>query len=220
VQIDVGGFGKIPWPTLAIGVLASSLIFGCAWVLLAGTRARELLATPARDPAALEIKIGEAKVGMDLTSIQSQPLLHASRAFYTAPLPDSVPTTPPRPDYRLAGTFLVPGKLPVALLVSGQGGASRRVRTGDTLDQWTVEAVRTRSIRLTWQTESVELTAVPPAAAAAAGLKRVPFTRGRLTSSGAPAGLQSLGAQGSVPAYTGGPASDQPRLYRPPPTNK
>jgi len=215
VRIDVRAVLRLPWPTLALGLIVAAFGIVCLFVAFSGTQAAELLATPAKTPAALKIEFAP-DVTADLAAIQSQPLLHASRSFYVAPPPDAVPASPPKPDYRLAGTFLVPGKPSVALLVSNQNGVNRRIKTGETLDGWTVQAVLRKQVTFTWQNESFDLTSAPPPVSA--GMKRVPMTRARVASSGGSVGVQSLGAAGaSAPAVSGGMASDQPRLYQPPP---
>ena len=215
MRIDVRAILRLPWPTLLLGLVAAGFGVACLFVAFSGTQATQLLATPAKAPVALKIELATAATA-DLAAIQSQPLLHASRAFYVAPSPDAVPASPPKPDYRLAGTFLVPGKPSVALLVNNQSGANRRVKAGETLDGWTVQAVLRKQVTFTWQSESFELSTAPPPVSV--GMKRVPMTRARVASSGGAAGVQSLGAVGaSAPAGSGGPTSDQPRLYQPPP---
>jgi hypothetical protein len=218
VRIDARAILRLPWTTLALGLIAAGFGVACLYVAVSGTRAAELLATPAKAPAALKIDLAPAATSADLAAIQSQPLLHASRVFYVAPSRDAAPATPPKPDYRLAGTLLVPGKPSVALLVNNQSRASRRVKPGETLDGWTVQAVLRQQVTFIWQTERFELSSTAPPVSA--GLKRVPITRARVASSGAAGGtgVQSLGAVGNAaPSFSGGPASDQPRLYQPPP---
>ena len=216
MRIDPRGILRLPWPTLAIGLVVFALSGACVFVVLGGTRAAELLATPARAPAALKIELASSTTSADLTAIQAQPLLYASRVFYLAPAVDATPAAPPRPDYRLAGTFLVPGKPAVALLANSQSGANRRVKPGETLDGWTVEAVSRKQVTFLWQDQRFELSTTPPPVSA--GLKRVPVTRARVASSDGGTGVQALGAVGGTsPAFSGGAPSDQPRLYRPPP---
>ncbi len=224
MRIDLRAIGKLPWPTLALGALTASLGLASLFVALRGTRADELLATPAKAPSALAIDLAPAASGADLAAIQSQPLLHASRAYYVPPPPDATPAAPPRPDYRLAGTFLVPGKPSVALLIN-QGGVGRRVRVGEVLDGWTVQDVMRQQVTFTWENERFELTTAGASSAMNAGLRRVPVTRQRVTSTGT--GVQTLGGTGGQtfggtggpdsPASTGAQPSNQPRLYRPPP---
>jgi hypothetical protein len=216
VRIDVRAVAKLPWPTLGLGVLTASLGLVSLFVVLRGTQAERLLATPAKAPPALAIDLAPATSGVDLAAIQSQPLLHASRVYYVPPPPDATPAAPPRPDYRLAGTLLVPGKPSVALLIN-QSGVGRRVRVGEVLDGWTVQAVVRQQVTFTWESERFELTTAGASSALNAGLKRVPFSRQRVTSTDS--GIQTLGGVGgpSAPAFTGAQPSNQPRLYRPPP---
>jgi len=217
VRIDPRSWLQLPVPTMVIAFATFAIGVGVLYVALAGTRAGELLATPARAPAPLAFDVSDAPRDVDLAVIQSQPLAHASRAFFVPPPPNAAPTTPPRPDYRLAGVLVAPNKPAVALLISRQGGgASHRVKTGDELEGWRVQAVDRNQVTLAFQNESFGISAAVSPAPANAGLKRVPITRARMASAGG--GIQSLGATGKSPNnYSGGPSSDQPRLYRPPP---
>ena len=213
MRIDVRAWLKLPWPTLLIGGVTVAVGAASVFVALGGTRAEALLATPAKESAPLNIDVSAAPRASDLAAIQTQPLLHASRVFYVAPAPNTVPAAPPRPDYRLAGTFLVPGKPAVALLVSRQGNVSKRVKPGDELEGWRVQVIDRRLVTLVWNSERFDISTTPTAVSA--GLKRVPMQRQRVAASGG--GVQSLGATGSMPTSISGAISDQPRLYRPPP---
>jgi hypothetical protein len=214
VQIDPRTWLRLPLPTLLIGLVTAALIMTTLYIAIEGGRTTELLATLPKAPAALSFDLSDVPRNADLASIKSQPLVYASRAFFIAPPADATPATPPRPDYRLAGIFLVPRKPAVALLVNRQSGANRRVRPGDELDGWRVRAVDSSHVTLAYDAESFELHAAP--FVASAGLKRVPMTRARVASAGG--GVQSLSATGSATnAFAGGPNTDPPRLYRPPP---
>jgi hypothetical protein len=207
---------KLPLPTMLIGIITVAIGVAILIVALGGTRAGELLATPARAPAPLAFDVSDAPRGADLGSIQSQPLVHASRSFFVPPPPGAAPTSPPRPDYRLAGVLVVPHKPAVALLVSRQGGASRRVKQGDELEGWRVQTVDRKQVTLAYQTETFDISAAAAPLPTNAGLKRVPMNRARMASAGG--GVQSLGATGTSSSnFSTGPSSDQPRLYRPPP---
>jgi hypothetical protein len=213
MRIDPRAWLRMPLPTLLLAGVCVAIGVAMLIVAAGGTRADDLLATPAKAPAPLTIELSAAPRTGDFAAIKAQPLLHASRTFYVAPLPAAAPASPPRPDYRLAGTILVPRKPAVALLTSRAGGVTLRVKPGDTLEGWTVQAVERRLVTLAWQNERFDITAVQ--APVSAGLKRVPMIRQRVASGG---GVQTLGATGSAPAAMGGPLTvDQPRLYRPPP---
>jgi hypothetical protein len=215
---------KLPWPTLALGALTAALGLASVLVMIRGTQAERLLATSAKAPPALAIELSPATSGADLAAIQSRPLLHASRVYYVPPPPDARPAAPPRPDYRLAGTLLVPGKPSVALLIN-QSGQGRRVRVGEVLDGWTVQSVVRQQVTFTWESERFDLTTAGASSAISAGLKRVPMARQRVTSTGT--GVQTLGGTAGrtfggaggpdTPAFSGAQPSNQPRLYRPPP---
>jgi hypothetical protein len=211
VRIDWRAWLRLPIPTLLLagGVLA----MGVAIVAIAirGTQADALLATRAKLPAPLNLDVAAPQRPPDLAAIRAQPLLHASRAFYMPPAPNAAPTTPPRPDYRLAGTFIVPRKPAVALLASHSAGTSRRVKPGDELEGWMVQVVDRRFVTLSYGDERFDITATQPPASA--GLKRVPIQRQRVAAGG----LQSLSATGTSSASMSSGIADAPRLYRPPP---
>jgi hypothetical protein len=223
VRIDPRAWIKLPAPTLLLGLFTGTLLVAPLVVLLGGTQAAGLLATPARAPAPLTIDLADAPAMPDLGAIQSQPLMYSTRAFYVAPAPDTAPTVPPLPDYRFAGAFIVPNKPAVALL-SRQGAATRRVRVGEDLDGWRVQAVESRRVLLQWQDQQREIGA--QSKPMSAGLRRVPMQRQRVASAG---GIQTLGSPLPVstpsanpvelPGGMGGPRVDVPRLYTPPPPN-
>lgn len=200
---------------MAIALCACAIGVGILYVAFGGTRAAELLATPAKAPAPLSFDVSDAPRSADLAAIQSQPLVHASRAFFVPPPPNAAPATPPRPDYRLAGVLVAPNKPAVALLVSRQGGASRRVKTGEEIEGWRVKAVERTQVTLAFDTETFAISSAPTSASMSTGLKRVPITRARMASAG---GVQSLSAaSNSSGAISGGQSAEPPRLYRPPP---
>jgi hypothetical protein len=218
VRIDVRELLRLPLPTMLLGGLNLAIVVGVVALAVSGTRSSELLATTARPQATLAIELASAPAPADLAAIQNQPLMHASRAFYTAPR-DAAPVAPPLPAYRLAGCFISPTKPAVALLADPQGGATRRVHPGDELDGWHVASVDAKRVVLRWQEETREIgaTSAPPSS----GLKRVPILRQRMASTGT--GVVPLGASGqntssSSSGFHAAP-SDTPRLYRPPPTN-
>jgi hypothetical protein len=114
---------------------------------LHGTQAARLLATAPKSFAAphLDMKLPVGTV--DGAVIQDQALFYAIRRLYIPPPPSALPVTPPRPDYKLAGTFIIPSKPSVALM-RGAAAVSRKVRTGDDLDGWTVQAVAAGRVTL------------------------------------------------------------------------
>src|SRR5579859_1439903 len=92
---------------------------------LHGTQAARLLATAPKSFAAphldMKLPVGTA----DGAVIQDQALFYAIRRLYIPPPPSALPVTPPRPDYKLAGTFIIPSKPSVALM-RGAAGVSRK----------------------------------------------------------------------------------------------
>src|SRR5262245_53080236 len=143
----------VPRPlTLALGLASFALAVLVITRVWLGTDAQALLATPARQ---------YAQPGMKLTlpatparpGIREHALLHATREFFVPPTPVATPAAPPPPDYRLVGTFIIPRKPTIALLMNSSG-ASRKVRPGDDLDGWLVQAVETRRVLLMYGNQS------------------------------------------------------------------
>ena len=217
MRIDPRAWFRLPWPTLALGVVACAILIGALVLALSGTRSRELLATPAKPPAPLSFALTRAPANADLGAIQSKPLLHASRTFYVAPPPNSAPVAPPLPEYRLAGSFIVPNKPGVALLANKQSGVTRRVRAGDDVDGWRVHTVEAKRVLLGWQDQQREI--IAQAAPMNVGLKRVPIQRQRVAAAGVQPLSTAPGAStgGGASAFNAG-GSDAPRLYQPPPS--
>jgi hypothetical protein len=211
VRIDPRVWMRLPLPTLLLGGVVVATGVMLLVVAISGTQADDLLATRATAVAPLELDVAAPARASDLAALRAQPLLHASRAFYVAPAPDAAPAAPPRPDYRLAGTFIVPRKPAVALLTSRAVGTSRRVKPGDEIDGWLVQVVDRRFVTLSWGNERFDITATQ--APMSAGLKRVPIQRQRVAANG----VQSLSATGTAAPAMSNSINDAPRLYRPPP---
>jgi hypothetical protein len=180
-----------------------------------GTQAASLLAIPPKPFPVPKLDVGPAAPLPSLASIQEQSLFYMSRHFYTPPPPSALPATPPKPDYRLVGTFIIPAKPTVALL-SGASGVSRKVKPGDNLDGWTVQVVEVGRVILQFQNTTAEIASAGKASAA--GMRVVPLAQSNQV---APvSGLRTLGGQtqGSSISPAGyATSSSNPRLYRPPP---
>lgn len=211
MRFDPRAWLRLPLPTLLLGAVVVAMGVLILAVGIGGTRADELLATRAMAPAALTLDVAAPARAADLAAMRAQPLLHASRAFYVPPLPNAAPAAPPRPDYRLAGTFIVPGKPAVALLMSRAAGTSKRVKPGDEIEGWRVQIVDRRFVTLAYGDEKFDIAATQ--APMSAGLKRVPIQRQRVAASG----VQSLSATGTSSPSMSSSIADAPRLYRPPP---
>jgi hypothetical protein len=183
-----------------------------AW---SGTQAKILLAMPPKPFPVPKLDIGLSTPPPSLASIQDQSLFYTSRHFYTPPPPSALPATPPKPDYRLVGTFVIPAKPTVALL-TGASGVSRKVKPGDDLDGWTVQVVEVGRVILQFENTTAEISSAGKASAA--GMRVVPLAQ---ASQVAPlSGLRTLGSpvQGSSVSPAGyATSSSNPRLYRPPP---
>jgi type II secretory pathway component PulC len=200
--------------TVILAAINLSLIATLATHLWEGTQTASLLATAAKPIQSPELHLAAAARTDNVGVIQDRALFYASRHFYVSPPPSAIPSTPPKPDYRLVGTFIIPQKPTVALLANSSG-ASRKVKTGDDLDGWSVQAIEGRRVILQYQSETVEITAA--STGGMTGMQMAPITR---TAQTAPvAGIRSLGAGGSLsstPRFMDASASS-PRLYRPPP---
>lgn len=208
-------------PSLQLRLLTAALILinmGVPALLIyelwEGTQTQSLLAISPTLFVAPELDIA-APSWSPARALQDKTLLYTSRHFYTPPPPSSVPVTPPKPDYRLVGTFVIPAKPTVALL-SSASGTSRKVKAGDKLDGWLVQAVETRRVLLQFADTTLEISngsKVSPA-----GMRLVPLTRSPHPAS--VNGIRTLGssAQGlSLSSADLATTSSSPRLYRPPP---
>lgn len=193
-------------------VCAAALLIYNAW---SGTRTADLLATASK-PFAIPAPKITPPGPVNLASLQEQALFYSARHFYVLPPPSAVPIGPPRPDYKLVGTFVIPSKPTVALL-SNSSGASRKVKAGDDLDGWTVGVVERGRVVLQYQNETFEIAAAGKLGSA--GMQVVALTS-TAPSTPMSSGTRLLG--GSVPASAvSHPAYTTPytgsRLYRPPP---
>jgi hypothetical protein len=180
-----------------------------------GTQAAQLLATTAKPFPVPELNIGVPTRTATFSVIQDQPLFYASRRFYTPPPASTLPAVPPKPDYRLVGTFVIPDKPTVALLTSS-AGMSRKVKTGDDLDGWTVQAIEVGRVTLQYQTTTADISSA--GSGGKPGMQVVPLTRS--AQSMPTDGVRILGAavQGASAPRSGLPIpNSNPRLYQPPP---
>lgn len=179
-----------------------------------GTQTQSLLAIAPRSVVAPEPDVAPPSWISD-RALQEKPLLYTSRRLYTPPPPNAAPATPPKPDYQLVGTFVIPAKPTVALL-SHVSGASRKVKAGDELDGWLVQMVETHRVLLQFADTTFEIS--NGAKAIPAGMRLVPLPR--LSHPAPVTGIRSLGstAQGIAASSADlAPTSSSPRLYRPPP---
>jgi len=194
-------------------VLAPLLVL-CAW---RGTQTRSLLGTAPRPIPLKQYSLVRPALTTNLAAIQDRALLYAARSFYMPPLSG---TSPPKPQYRLVGTFIIPFKPAVALL-SSANGAARKVKPGDSLDGWLVEAVEDRRVVLRYESETFDIAST---AAAKPGLTLQSAPRARQPPV---AGNRILGSsEATAPTapmrLTSGPSAPNvqpltPRLYTPPP---
>jgi hypothetical protein len=164
-----------------------------------------------------------------LSNLRHQPLTYATRQPYVAPAP-AISLAPPPPGYRLTGTLITPRRPASATLVPAAGdAAARRVKPGDDLDGWKVQAVEANRVILTYGEQSIEIAKTRDGGSnagisrAAVGSRGAPASGGMLAAAGTGVATEGrlLSAVGNAQASAAprGKAAlfDRPRLYRPPP---
>ncbi len=201
--------------TVTLGIINGGVAATLVHQLWHGTQASVLLATPPRPFGVPELDIEPSPQAASVASIQEEPLFYSSRHFYMPPPPSALPATPPKPDYRLVGTFVIPAKPTMALLTNASG-ASRKVKAGDDLEGWTVQAVEGARIVLQFENTTFEIAGAVKGTAS--GMRLVPFAQ---PSQAVPAtGIRTLGSTAQGPSATPATyatATPGSRLYRPPP---
>lgn len=203
---------------VGINLCLLGLLLYTAWT---GTETARLLGTPPKPFPPPQLKLQPPAPGATLASIREAPLFYASRHFYTPPQPSALPAAPPKPDYKLVGTFVIPSKPTVALLANSSGIA-RKVKPGDDLEGWTVQVVESGRVVLQYQTLTFEISS--NSKNGAAGIRMVPVSRtaqlATLGDASIPGGIRKLGGQGAErsPARGASSVASPPlRFYRPPP---
>ncbi len=201
-----------------VNVCVFGLLLYTAWT---GTETSNLLATPPKPFPPPALKLHPPAPEAALTALQETPLFYASRHFYTPPPPSALPPTPPKPDYRLVGTFVIPSKPTVALLANSSG-VSRKVKSGDDLEGWTVQTVESGRVVLQYETQTFEISSNNKSGNT--GMRVAPLSR---TAQLAPlgdahpaGGIRALGGpviEHSLARGTNPTASPPLRFYRPPP---
>jgi hypothetical protein len=197
-----------------LNALLAILLVYTAW---SGTQVSALLATPPKPFATPSLDITPQPGLSARSTLQDRPLFYASRHSYTPPPPSALPVAPPKPDYRLVGTFVIPSK-PTVALMSSPAGASRKVKAGDDLDGWSVVAVENGRVVLQFQGQTTEITS--SGKTGSTGLQRMPIPLAPQAAQNSTSGVRVLGNEmprvslsQSVPDVP----SSSPRLYRPPP---
>jgi len=228
-------FTRISLFTALLAAMAAALGTLILVRLAAGTQADALLATSAKTANIPEMKLQAPALEAQLEPLRDHALFYASRAFYVAPPPPAAPAAPPRPNYGLAGTFVIPHKHTVALLKQGAGENVVKVRAGEDLEGWHIESVEASRVLLRYQDERFEIART--ARDSGSHLTRVPLTRpGRATAAVSVAAVTPADAASPAPDVTvkslgsgrsGAPIRDaalhpgqssmEARLYRPPP---
>jgi hypothetical protein len=197
--------------TIALGAACAGLVFANVRLVWMGTETSELLATRAKVYAPTKVDLS-TPVAANLAPVKDRALFHASRAFYTAPSLPAAPATPPRPQYQLGGTFVIPQKPTVALLTQSGTKVSRKVRAGDDLDGWQVKAVESGRVVLEYNGELAEISRASTGGSGGGGLTHASLTRtdnkGAATGAGQVVqGTVSTSTGASTPTSTSAPAS-------------
>ena len=206
-------FSQASSRVLALVALNAVLVVCVLSGALRGTEAAALMATPPRTVPLPEYDLTRPVSQTRLATIEDQTLLYASRHLYVPPPPD---LAPPRPNYRLVGTIVIPSKPAVALL-SGPQEDSRKVKPGDTLDGWLVEAVERHRVLLRHEGATFEIADATPGGTGLA-VQHAPLAR--LAPAAPGVGIRLLGRPAATPPKPETPVSptrSTPRLYKPPP---
>jgi hypothetical protein len=169
---------------LAVNALLIALIVQRVWQ---GTQVQILLSTAADPATVLLPPVFAADTVTNWAPLQDRALFHASRRYYVPPPSVSTLVAPPRPDYRLSGVMMFPGKLALALLLQNASGMTRKVKAGDELDGWRVQTVETGRLVLRYEQQTLEI--VSPASSTGTGLWRTSIARA------GPAGTRATGGQ-------------------------
>jgi hypothetical protein len=176
------------WPALILVCVNAVALGACVVRLLEGSRAQTILAQeplPMQPPEPVHETVAPL---VDLAVIQSAAVFYEARSFYTPPV---VPAVQPPPDYRLAGTLVLPGRAAVAMLVQGSSGARRNVREGEELDGWTVTSIQRQLVKLRHAEQEFELR--PATHASAMGIQRMPLSGAAQVTPPASRGIRMLG---------------------------
>ncbi len=161
--------------TLALIVAICSMLFLLGRRVTEATQTQMLLATAAEEPPHLTDRLTPPQRLLNSAALQSDPLFYPTRRSYVPPPPAAAPAAPPRPDFKLVGTFVVPRMPTIALLLENATGTLRKVKPGDDLNGWRVQAVETRRVILAYASESLELT--DPVRPPGSGLQLAPLSR-------------------------------------------
>lgn len=143
--------------TIALATLTVSLLALIIQRLYTGTEVQPLLGTAPRIVELPHLDIVDDRKVVDFSAMREQPLFYASRRYYVAPPPPAAPVSPPKPDYRLSGVLIIPGRPAVAVLFQNATGAARKIKAGDDLEGWSVQAVEKNRVVIRYNEETIEL---------------------------------------------------------------
>lgn len=218
-------------PAMGLITLNVLLLIALVGRLAAGSQAEAILAVRAQNIAAPVLAMDVPVQRTDLEVLQSQALFYQSRKFYVPPL---VQAEASRPNYRLAGTMMMPKKPLLAMLVHAETGVRIKVSQGEELEGWVVSFVENGRVLLTRDAQEIEIGAAKPDVPmqgmlrAAAPGNVTTLAKNGPTNSSVRGGARVLGnaPRNSVDARPGSPLdspdnianmpSGSPRLYIPP----
>jgi hypothetical protein len=151
---------KISAALFGVGVLALLLVLAPS-IVVADVPETDT----AIDPSLMRVGRTKTPPLANYEVIVARPLFNVGRRTDPAPPAPAPPKPPPLPvveSYRLVGLVLSPG-LRLALVARPQGGDLLRLRPGDMLDGWNVEAVDTNGVVLSGQgnTAHMKVTRAP-----------------------------------------------------------
>lgn len=173
--------------TLMLAGFNLSLLALIVQRLLNGTAVHEVLAVGPRKVSVDTMLVAPAHASPALEGVQTKALFHSTRSFYTPPPPAPVKELPPQPNYRLVGAIVAKDKPTTAMLSHNQSKKSVKVRAGDELEGWTIEAVEAKRVIARLGEESFEINATSTATRQSAGMiSATPASSGAGVSSGQP----------------------------------
>jgi hypothetical protein len=195
--------------------LICAIGLGCGvWSLLDGSRSAEIMASRAKPLSLPKLDDQALPPRPQLNAIRDRALVYGTRAYYVRPPDPPAPTTPPVPEYRLAGVLMSSNGKSTALLTHKSTSVSKKVRAGDDLDSWKVVSVERGLVKLSFDKNEAQIRGD---GAGSAQMAKVALVRNPLTAS--VGGIRQLSGTGSstTSATQSAALFTEARLYRPPP---
>lgn len=146
---------RIPLSTVVLGILNAAAAGVLIARIVAGSQVEALQATQAQARPASVAPVDETGPPVDFGAIQAQAVFHKSRSFY---VPPAMPLQEqPPPDYRFAGSMVLPNGGATAVLIHNQSSVRTKVASGDQLEGWTVTEVGSKRVIVTLGERTVEI---------------------------------------------------------------